>query len=599
MKYPQNRKSLKVARILTSTLMLVAFTCLLSCKKSSPPTQVDRPNIILIMTDDQGIGDLGVMGNSIIETPHIDAMAARSASLSRFYVSPVCSPTRACLMTGRYNYRTRVIDTWVGRSMMDTEEVTIAEILQEAGYATGIFGKWHLGDCYPMRPIDQGFEEALVHKGGGLAQPSEPFENQRRYTDPLLFHNGKQVQTKGYCTDVYFDGALDFIRKSQAENRPFFSYIAMNAPHGPYHDVPEDLKAKYREKDISSISLGKSKTDEKTLDNVAGVLAMIENVDQNVGKLFAKLDEWRLTQNTLVIFMVDNGPNSLRYVMNLRGMKTNVHEGGIRSPFFAHWPARLDAGASSDRIAAHIDLLPTFLEAAGVDIPDGLQLDGKSLLPLLQGQVEGWEDRNLFLQVHRGDHPVKYHHFAAVGQTYKLLHPTGFGKEEMPKDIAYELYNLEKDPGESHNLAATHPEEKERLMKAYETWFEDVSSTRPDNYAKPAIVIGYDREIATALTPQDWTRRSGRSWGDSGSWKLELNRAATFDIEVKLPEAKPDSEVTLELAGQVLTKKFPPDQTSVKFEQVSLSAGMLTLTGMVVAPQGIPSRLFHVVMTRK
>ena len=184
----------RIASLLLLTLFLFQ---LFSCRSGEEDqlSEDNRPNIILIMTDDQGIGDLGVTGNPIIETPNIDAMAARSASLSRFYVSPVCSPTRACLMTGRYNYRTRVVDTWVGRSMMDTEEVTVAELLQEAGYATGIFGKWHLGDCYPMRPNDQGFEESLVHKGGGLAQPSESFENQRRYTDPILFHNGKQVQT--------------------------------------------------------------------------------------------------------------------------------------------------------------------------------------------------------------------------------------------------------------------------------------------------------------------------------------------------------------------------------------------------------------------
>nr|MBX2873931.1 sulfatase-like hydrolase/transferase [Saprospiraceae bacterium] len=295
------------------SLLLICLLHLPSCQYEDQQEQTERPNIILIMTDDQGIGDLGVTGNPIIETPNIDAMASRSASLNRFYVSPVCSPTRACLMTGRYNYRTRVVDTWVGRSMMDTEEVTIAELLQDAGYATGIFGKWHLGDCYPMRPGDQGFEESLVHKGGGLAQPSEPYENQRRYTDAILFRNGEQVQTKGYCTDVYFDGALDFIESAVANDKPFFSYIAMNAPHGPYHDVPTDLKAKYKEKDILSISIGE--TNEKLLDNVAGVLAMIENVDQNMGKLFSQLDEWGLTENTLVIFMVDNGPNSRRYVM--------------------------------------------------------------------------------------------------------------------------------------------------------------------------------------------------------------------------------------------------------------------------------------------
>ena len=583
---------------LVKVLLMLFLSSIFSCQAPSLSSEADRPNIVLIMTDDQGIGDLGVTGNPIIETPHIDAMAARSASLSRFYVSPVCSPTRACLMTGRYNYRTRVVDTWVGRSMMDTEEVTVAELLQRADYATGIFGKWHLGDYYPMRPIDQGFEEALVHKGGGLAQPSEPFANQRRYTNPILFHNGQEVQTEGYCTDVYFDGAMTFIEKARSEDRPFFTYIALNAPHGPYHDVPADLKAKYLQKDIPSISFGKSRTDEQLLDNVAGVLAMIENVDQNVGRLFARLEEMNLTENTLVVFMVDNGPNSLRYVGDLRGMKSHVHEGGIRSPFFAHWPARLQAGTISDRIGAHIDLLPTFLEAAGVAVPEGLRLDGKSLLPLLENRADSWEDRTLFLQVHRGDAPIRYHHMAAVGQTYKLVHPTGFGRETMPDDVPFELYNLETDPGESQDLITSHPEEKDRLMKAYEAWFDDVSSTRPDNYAKPAIIIGSEYEAITHLTPQDWTRLSGPGWGDSGAWKLEVASNSVFDIEVRLAEADPGCEAQLDLNGQQLTGQFSEDQTSVVFENIALSPGPAMLEGAVSRPDGSRGPLFHVVMRR-
>lgn len=573
----------------------------LSCQSGEDRTASDekRPNIILIMTDDQGIGDLGVNGNPILETPNIDAMASRSASLSRFYVSPVCSPTRACLMTGRYNYRTRVVDTWIGRSMMDTEELTIAELLGDAGYATGIFGKWHLGDCYPMRPNDQGFEESLVHKGGGLAQPSEPFENQRRYTDPILFHNGEQVQTEGYCTDVYFDGAMDFMEQSLAADKPFFSYLAMNAPHGPYHDVPEDLKAKYKQKDIPSISYGDNKTNEKILDNVAGVLAMIENVDQNIGRLFTKLEALEITDNTLVIFMVDNGPNSLRYVMDLRGMKSNVHEGGIRSPFFAHWPARLKAGTSSDRIAAHIDLLPTFLEVAKVEVPEGLQLDGKSILPLLEGEQSEWEDRHLFLQVHRGDAPTKYHHFAAVGQTYKLVHPTGFGREQMPADVPYELYNLAEDPGESKNLIDTHAEEKDRLLKAYENWFDDVSSTRPNNYAKPTIIIGSPEEPVTTLTAQDWTKLSGPGWGKTGAWKLEVAVDANFDIEVRLREPAAGAEAKLDLGGQSLSQSFPADQAKITFKNIPLQQGALEVAGSVSLPDESSPGLFHVVMIKQ
>ena len=203
----------------------ICLTLLLSAGLVGGSLAAERPNIVLMMSDDQGYGDFGATGNPVIETPHIDRMARESVSMRTFYVSPVCSPTRANLMTGRYNYRTRVIDTYLGRSMMDPEEVTIAEVLHGAGYATGIFGKWHLGDCYPMRPIDQGFEQALVHRGGGLAQPSEPLENQNRYTDPILFRNGEKVRTKGYCTDVYFDAAIEFIEQARRNQRSFFVYL--------------------------------------------------------------------------------------------------------------------------------------------------------------------------------------------------------------------------------------------------------------------------------------------------------------------------------------------------------------------------------------
>jgi arylsulfatase A-like enzyme len=269
-------------RLLGTGLLLAAILgtgCQQTNPAASPVTsQGARPNIILIMTDDQGYGDLGVTGNPLINTPHIDALASRSAYLSDFYVSPVCAPTRASLMTGRYNYRTRVVDTFKGRAMMDPQEITLAETLRQAGYKTGIFGKWHLGDCYPVRPQDQGFDEALVHRGGGLAQPSEPIANQRRYTDSILLHNGEEVTTQGYCTDVYFEAAMKFIDQAQDQGSPFFVYIPPNAPHDPFHDVPEELYQKYKQMDLSPV-LGERVQD---TDKVARTFAMIENIDQNV-----------------------------------------------------------------------------------------------------------------------------------------------------------------------------------------------------------------------------------------------------------------------------------------------------------------------------
>ncbi|UCE48039.1 MAG: arylsulfatase, partial [Phycisphaerales bacterium] len=434
-------------RVFLKSLGLGTAAMAASC--AAPQRQAQdrgRPNVVLIMTDDQGYGDLGATGNPIIQTPNIDAMAARSGSMENFYVHPVCAPTRACLMTGRYNYRTRVVDTWLGRAMMEPQEVTIAEILRQAGYATGIFGKWHLGDNYPMRPMDQGFEESLVHRGGGIGQPADPQGGEGKYTDPILLDSGKLRQLKGYCTDVYFERAAKWISNCAAQNKSFFAYIPTNAPHGPFHDVPAEILDRYKKMDLSNKRFPQAKghrlPEESDLDKRARIFAMISNIDDNVGRLFGKLDELGLTENTIVIFMVDNGPNGRRYVAGMKGSKTHVHEGGIRSPFFFHWPGVVAPGQSSDRIAAHIDVLPTILDACGVQKPAGLELDGRSLLPLLKGQQVNWPDRTIVIQSHRGDKPVLYHHFAARTQRWKLLNASGFGNETLKDGPKFELYDM-------------------------------------------------------------------------------------------------------------------------------------------------------------
>lgn len=557
------------------------------------------PNVVLIMTDDQGIGDFGVTGNRVIETPHIDAMAKRSASMSNFYVSPVCSPTRASLMTGRYNYRTRVIDTWLGRSMMDPGEVTVAEALSKAGYLTGIFGKWHLGDNYPMRPIDQGFAEALVHRGGGLAQPSEPRENNRRYTNPILFHNGRQVKTTGFCTDVYFDAALKFIDKARQENRNFFIYLPTNAPHGPYHDVPEELRKRYLKKDLASLVVGnpKGKRLEAEVDRLARIAAMITNVDQNVGRLFKKLDAVGITGNTLVIFLVDNGPNTLRYVGKRRGMKSHVHEGGIRSPLWLHWPARFKAGSAHNEIAAHIDLMPTILEACGVEAPHGVRLDGRSLLPLLEGRQPDWPSRTIVIQSHRGDRPVRYHHFMIRDQRWKLLHPSGFGLEQYDGEPKFELYDIANDPGETQNLIGEKPEIFARLKKAYDRWFDDVSSTRPNNYAPPRIHVGTPHENPTVLTRQDWR---GSSWARDaiGYWELYVSKAGRYDIRLEFDPQATASAAELKIADLTRRTTIAAGATSCTFSRVQLPAGDTRLRA-VLSPDGKQRGVYQVVTTRR
>ncbi len=499
-----------------TTFLLAAVSGLL-CACAAAPETPERPNVILIMTDDQGYGDLGVTGNPVIRTPNLDAMASRSARMTTFYVSPVCAPTRASLMTGRYNYRTRVIDTYVGRAMMEPEAVTIAEILRDAGYSTGIFGKWHLGDAFPLRAIDQGFQEALVHRGGGIGQPSDPPGGEGKYTDAILFHNGEPIQTVGYVTDVIFDRALNWIEQQHDRGDSFFAYIATNAPHGPFHDVPEDLLAEYSRMDLSAAAFpqdrGHPLPEDTDTDRLARIFAMITNIDDNLGELFERLDSLGLTDNTIVVFLVDNGPWGRRYVAGMRGQKSDVYEGGVRSPFFIQWPARLAAGRASDRVAAHIDVLPTLLDAAGLELPEGIGIDGRSFLPLLTGKTTDWPDRSIVIQAHRGDLPQRFHNFMVRNQRWKLAHPSGFGRESFDGDPVFELYDMEADPLELEDVADQEPEIVEELTAAYDTWFDEVGSTRPDNYLPPRIRIGTPHESPTILTRQDWRHTKGRPWG--------------------------------------------------------------------------------------
>jgi len=573
------------AGVLLLTLMTVVlqFFSLSTCHAAADA----RPNIVLIMTDDMGYGDLGFHGNPAIDTPNLDAMAQRSARLTTFYVSPVCAPTRASLMTGRYNYRTRCIDTYIGRAMMDTAEVTLAEILGEAGYATGIFGKWHLGDCYPMRPMDQGFEQSLVHRGGGIGQPSDPVGAERKYTDPILFRNGVAEQTQGYCTDVYYRNAMAFIEECDEADRPFFVYLPDNCPHGPFHDVPQKLYDKYRGRKLSNDQFPQTKGHplpaRANVDQRARIFAMIENVDRNIGRVFEQLRTRKLTQNTIVIFMVDNGPNGRRYVAGFKGNKTHVHEGGVRSPFFVHWPARLKAGHEDDTPCAHIDVLPTLLDASGVQTPDGLKIDGRSMLPELEGRADSTQQRLLVIQSHRGDRPVRYHNFMARLGDWKLLHASGFGRESFTGAARFELYNLAIDPLEENDLAASSPQQLAQLLTAYDDWFEDVGSTRPDNYAPPRIIVGTRHEPVTTLTRQDWRHTSGRPWqkDSQGHWLLQSPGERTCHVDCRFVGSPTASGVELIVAGKSTSLKIASAATSCRFRNIKLPAGDFRVEAVV------------------
>ncbi len=558
-------------------LLLVAGCAAPSADAPSPP------NIILVITDDQGYGDFGFADNPILRTPHLDELASESIQVNPFYVSPVCAPTRASLMTGRYNYRTRVVDTWVGRAMMDPDEITVAELLQEAGYATGIFGKWHLGDNYPVRPQDQGFEETLVHRGGGIGQPSDPPGGEGAYTDPILLRNGELEQMTGYCTDIYFDEARQWMEREHAAGRPFFAYIASNAPHGPYHDVPEDLYAYYSGENLDPAEFpqeaGHSLPDENDPDLLARIFAMIDNIDDNMGRLTTWLDEAGLAENTLVMFIVDNGPNTRRYVAGMQGMKGEVYEGGIRSPLLVRWPAQFAPGRLDDHIAAHIDLTPTMLDAAGVALPDDRVIDGESLLPALLGETVDQGDRMLVLQSHRGNAPQRYHHFSLRTPRWKLVNNSGFGLEALPEgELAFELYDMLEDPYALSDLAAERSDIVEDLKARYDAWFDDVSSARPDNYAPPRIHIGTPHENPTILTRQDWRFIQG-GWrrNAQGFWLLDNRGEGTWDALVRFDPSEQPLTVRLQAGNMAYSVEAAPGEGVARFEGVAFPPGPIRL----------------------
>jgi arylsulfatase A-like enzyme len=570
-------------RLVLRWLLLLAWNVSLLVAAEAP----SRPNVILIMTDDQGYGDLGVHGNPIVKTPHLDAMSARSARLTNFFVSPVCTPTRASLMTGRYNYRTRAIDTYRGRAMMDPDEVTIAEILHDAGYATGIFGKWHLGDTYPSRAMDQGFEHALVHRGGGIGQPSDPPGAEGKYADPILFRNGQAEPQSGYCTDIYFREAMTWADGATKQNRPFFLYLPMNAPHGPFDDVPRDWLEKYRREDISAARFPKTEGHPvpkgMNADTQARVYAMISNIDENVGRLFEWLDERKLTDNTLVIFMTDNGRATPGYNSGLRGNKSDVYDGGIKSPFFAHWPKHFPAGIASELIAAHIDVLPTLLDVCNVKVPDGLKLDGRSLRRLLERGPISWFDRVLISQSHRGDVPVKWHNAAIRNQRWKLVRASGFGREQPPPgEPKFELFDMQTDPFELHDVAAKHLDVVEQLQRRYEQWFEDVSHTRPDNYAPPPIQLGTPRENPVVLTRQDWR---GANWGpnDEGFWEVLVTQAGKYDIMLRFKAVQQAASARFAIGDVVREQAIESGRSTIMFSGVELPNGPQRLRASMTA----------------
>lgn len=433
------------------------------------PRGKDRPNVILVLTDDQGYGDLACHGNPAIQTPNLDRLYGESTRLTDFHVDPTCAPTRAALMTGRYSCRTGVWHTIMGRSILRRDEKTLAECFRQAGYRTAIFGKWHLGDNYPYLPYHRGFEECLIHHGGGIGQGPDYWGN--TYFSPMLDHNGRWEKYDGYCTDIFFREARRFI--SEHRNEPFFLYLATNAPHAPLQ-VPDRYAEPYRQAGLS--------------DELAKFYGMITNIDENLGRLLADLQEQDLAARTILIFMTDNGTAGNGYNVGMRGRKGSMYEGGHRVPCFIRWPAHLPAGRDFRGLTAHIDLAPTLLEFCGIPTPPGVKFDGISLAPYLLLSPAAFPDRTLFVQVNRIDHPVPWRLSAVLTKQHRLVN-------------GEELYDIQADPGQTRNLMAERPEVVQELRRRYEDWYADVSQ-RFDEYCE--IVLGADQANPVTLCSHDW-----------------------------------------------------------------------------------------------
>ncbi|MBM3798185.1 MAG: arylsulfatase [Acidobacteria bacterium] len=480
-----------------------------------------RPNVLLVITDDQGYGDLACHGNPVIETPSLDALHARSIRFTNFHVSPTCAPTRSALLTGRYSNSTGAWHTIMGRSLLAHDEVTVASQFAAAGYRTGIFGKWHLGDNYPCRPIDRGFQEAVVCGGGGVWQAPDHFGND--YVDDTYFHNGRPQRYQGFCTDVFFGEATRFINDAHARRQPFFCYVATNSPHMPMWAQESD-EAPYRGK------LGEP-----------GFYGMIANFDANLGRLLAHLKERGLERDTLVIFLTDNGTASGAQVFNagMRGQKGSPYDGGHRVPLFVHWPGGgLTGPRDIAELAAHIDLFPTLTELCGLPArpKSALALHGRSLVPLLRQQEPAsvpWPERALVVDSQRVEHLVKWKHAAVMTQRWRLVNPTADGKLS-----ALELYDMAADPGQRRNVASGHADVVARLTQSYDGWWQ-LASARG---AEPVrIVIGHPRENPSRLTCHDWhgteaawnQRAIRRGVAANGEWAVEVNRAGRYRIELR------------------------------------------------------------------
>lgn len=508
-------------------LLSLLFGCLLAASLHA----ATHPNILLIITDDQGFGDLSCHGNTVLQTPVIDKLAAESMRFDRFYVSPLCAPTRSSLLTGRYSLRTGVRGVAAGEEAMRGEEVTIAEALKAQGYHTGIFGKWHNGENYPCSPAAQGFETVFGYTRG----------HWNNYFDSPVKKNGKPAVAKGFIVDATTTEVTQFIDESK--DKPFLAWVAYTTPHTPFQ-VPDEYFDRYKAKGLP--------------DDLACIYGMCANLDDNVGRLLKHLDERGIADNTIVIFLSDNGPAGERYNAGMKGKKGTVDEGGSRVPCFMRWPARFTQPRLIPQIAMHIDMFPTLMELCGLPPAKTLPQDGRSLVPLLDGKAEGWPDRELFTQ-HMLQGPKGNRAAAVRTQQYRAVMQ---GK-------AWQLYDMIADPGQTKDIAAEKPDVVKKFAADYQAWWQDVKADAD----KPRDIpdLGHPDENPIELTtpnahitgkmnfgglpPNNSWVHNWRDINDTVSWDLNVIEPGDYEMQLQYlcPQADAGSKIEVLANG----KAFP------------------------------------------
>jgi len=496
-----------------------------------------QPNVILVMTDDQGYGDICANGSPYLKTPNLDQLYKESTRLTNFHSDPSCSPTRAALMTGQYSARSGVWHTTGGRYMLDQTKITMADVFKINGYKTGIFGKWHLGENYPFRPQDRGFEESVVFVGGGVGASSDYWGND--YFDDTYFHNGKPQKYKGYCDKVWFDEAISFIRINKQQ--PFFCYLPTNIPHAPLR-----VNKKYSDPYRTTYNIS---------ERLADYYGMIAEFDEELGRLMKEIRQLGLEENTILVFMSDNGPcpwfGGVKinndgfleegYSAGMRGGKIWGYDNAHRVPCFVRWPGGgVKQGKDLNDLTAHFDLLPTFIDACGLENPVQEKFDGVSLLPILTTEKVKGPDRTIIVQNQRVDFAVKYKEYQVLTDRWRLVNSYKKELEDMEefnngktetqapplfmKEDQYELYDILADPGQRNNMAGQFPEIVKELNHYYEDWWDSVSKNF-DQYNN--IIIGSAKANPTLLDGQ-----SAHEKGNLRVWAIEVERDGKYKIEI-------------------------------------------------------------------